>query len=218
MKSLTVQSLVDELNTWAGQALRSAESEPKPLRWGIEEMTSDFKHGREAMRRSGMTAEGVREIEQELEDLMKLAGEYDQRWNARRREEAGIEEGQVDWWRAMLLAETREERRNFSMQLQRLYIGAKELALRLAIYSPAGAPVDEEVAPLNTTKRRGRMPKVDSEARKATLIAILVKHPSMKDDITALARKVCADPKTVKSWIDENENHYRERVGRPKRK
>lgn len=67
-------------------------------------------------------------------------------------------------------------------------------------------------------KRRGRLPKDESDARKAAMMAYLVKHPSMKDDLPALAREVGADRKTVESWLQEMERQYREGPPMPTQK
>jgi hypothetical protein len=51
--------------------------------------------------------------------------------------------------------------------------------------------------------RRGRMRKDDSEASRAAMLAYLVKHPSMKDDIAGLAIEAGVSPKQARRWRDE---------------
>lgn len=58
--------------------------------------------------------------------------------------------------------------------------------------------------------RRGRMKTDESEARRAAMLAKLFKHPSMKDDIPALAREAGVNPKTVKRWLADDDKEYQE--------
>jgi len=58
--------------------------------------------------------------------------------------------------------------------------------------------------------RRGRLRKDESQAKQAAMLAILRKHPSLKDDISELARRVGMPERTVRRWIEKEEKAYLE--------
>jgi hypothetical protein len=58
--------------------------------------------------------------------------------------------------------------------------------------------------------RAGRLPKDESEARRAAMLAMLIKHPSMKDDIPALAREAGVNERTARRWIKEDQKRFEE--------
>ena len=78
--------------------------------------------------------------------------------------------------------------------------------------APAGgaAGQGETADAPNATKRRGRLPKGESEAKRADMLAKIHQHPSLKDDVPELARMVDVGESTVRRWLDEEERKYRE--------
>ena len=77
-------------------------------------------------------------------------------------------------------------------------------------------PGEIQAAPDETTadgpqagKRRGRLPKAESDAKRADLLATLRKHPSLKDDVGKLAGTVGVGESTVRRWLDEEERNYK---------
>lgn len=75
---------------------------------------------------------------------------------------------------------------------------------------------DEPVQSGGKSKRRGRLPKTESDAKRAHMLATLRQHPSLKEDVGKLARMVEIGESTVRRWIEEEEQKYREsKVARP---
>ncbi len=64
--------------------------------------------------------------------------------------------------------------------------------------------------PAQGTRRAGRLPRDESEAMRAAMLAKLIKHPSMKDDIPALAREAGVNERTARRWIEEDQKRYEE--------
>jgi hypothetical protein len=54
----------------------------------------------------------------------------------------------------------------------------------------------------------GRLPKADSEAKRADLLANIRQHPTLKDDPAALANMVDVSESTVRRWIKAEEAKY----------
>jgi hypothetical protein len=71
-------------------------------------------------------------------------------------------------------------------------------------------PTDGPVEPSNETKRRGRLPKAESDAKRASMLATLREHPSLKDDVGHLARMVNVGESTVRRWLGEEQQMYLE--------
>ncbi len=64
--------------------------------------------------------------------------------------------------------------------------------------------------------RRGRLSKEESDAKRATMLATIRQHPSLKDDPAKLAQDVGVSESTVRRWLDDEERKYREsRPARP---
>jgi len=72
-----------------------------------------------------------------------------------------------------------------------------------------GNPQHQQLDPTPKTSRRGRLPKEESEAKRAAMLATLRKHPSLKDDVKELARQVGAPERTVRRWLDSEDEEYR---------
>ena len=70
----------------------------------------------------------------------------------------------------------------------------------------SGGPVESS----NETKRRGRLPKAESDAKRADMLATLRQHPSLKDDVGTLAGMVGVGESTVRRWLDEEQQKYLE--------
>jgi hypothetical protein len=66
--------------------------------------------------------------------------------------------------------------------------------------------------------RRGRMPKAESEARRAAMQAKLTKYPAMKDDIPALASEAGVSERQARRWVNNWENRELERASEQRKK
>ena len=72
----------------------------------------------------------------------------------------------------------------------------------------AGGQVDAERP---TGKRRaGRLSKEDGEAKQAYMLALIRQHPTLKDDPGELARLVGVSESTIRRWLEDEEQKYRE--------
>lgn len=56
--------------------------------------------------------------------------------------------------------------------------------------------------------RKGRLPKEESAARRATMLATLRQHPSYRDDIPKLAAACGVKSPTVTRWLEEETQKY----------
>jgi hypothetical protein len=60
--------------------------------------------------------------------------------------------------------------------------------------------------------------KVDSDAMRTQLLAIVRQHPTKKDDIAGLAKEVGASESTIRRWLSDEAAKYRDsRVMEPMR-
>ncbi len=60
------------------------------------------------------------------------------------------------------------------------------------------------------TKRRGRLPKAEGDAKRVDMLAKLRQHPTLKEDVGKLAGMVGVSEPTARRWLDEEEQRYRE--------
>jgi len=58
-------------------------------------------------------------------------------------------------------------------------------------------------------KRRGRLPKDDSDAKRASFLAKLRTHPSLKEDPKMLAKETDVSEATARRWLKKEEDAYR---------
>jgi hypothetical protein len=58
--------------------------------------------------------------------------------------------------------------------------------------------------------RKGRLPRRDSEAKRATMLAVIRQHPTLKDEPGTLATHVGVSESTVRRWLDDEDQKYRE--------
>ena len=79
-----------------------------------------------------------------------------------------------------------------------------------------GGLLPADVEPLEKAQRRGRLPKEESDAKRAQMLATLRQHCSLKDDICRLADMVGVSESTARRWLEEEEQKYREsKAARP---
>lgn len=58
--------------------------------------------------------------------------------------------------------------------------------------------------------RRGRMPKHDAEAKRVAMLALIVQHPTLKNDPKKLASEIGASESSVRRWLQAEEERYLE--------
>ncbi len=85
-------------------------------------------------------------------------------------------------------------------------------AAAVAAKFPAPAAIDPvgESGQVESTIRRGRLPKGESEAKHTEMLVVLRQHPSLKDDPARLAKEIKIGIKTVKRWLDDDRRKYTE--------
>lgn len=103
-------------------------------------------------------------------------------------------------------------------QIDREWGSAKAQAMKANSQPGAGA-AGGVIAPTNdpnAPKRRGRLSKEESEARRANMLATICQHPSLMRDVPALARMVGVSESTARRWLDEEQQKYLEsKAARP---
>jgi hypothetical protein len=60
------------------------------------------------------------------------------------------------------------------------------------------------------SRQRGRLNKDDSKAKRASLLATIRQHPSLKDDPAKLGGMVGVSESTARRWLNDEEKKYRE--------
>ena len=63
---------------------------------------------------------------------------------------------------------------------------------------------------LRPAARRGRLNRDDSNAKRTAMLVLLRQHPTIKDDLPLLASKVGASESTIRRWLAEEEQKFRE--------
>jgi hypothetical protein len=56
--------------------------------------------------------------------------------------------------------------------------------------------------------KRGRMPKHDSDAKKAEMLATIHQHPTLANDIPALAKRNGVGEKTLRTWLKQEHHKF----------
>ena len=75
---------------------------------------------------------------------------------------------------------------------------------------PAAAKAGEsdKANPTNSATNRGRLPKEESEAKRAHFLATIKEHPSLKDDPATLSTMVRVSESTIRRWTGQEEQAY----------
>ena len=145
-----------------------------------ETLAAEFKAQKRELRKNGMNGDDVREMDEAMDELVNVAGEYDQRWKCAPAEvETRLEWFRIDtrlhipakaknnlcyhqdsWWRDKMREETPDDRRRFSMMLQRIHTGALTLAESMRTATPVGeekwfTPEEAQLILAKTAKKRG---------------------------------------------------------------
>lgn len=58
-------------------------------------------------------------------------------------------------------------------------------------------------------QRRGRLPKEEREAKRASMLATIRQHSSLKDDPAKLAADIGVSESTIRRWLDDEQEAYR---------
>lgn len=58
--------------------------------------------------------------------------------------------------------------------------------------------------------RRGRLKREDSKAKETTMLALIVQHPTLMDDVPELSKRVGVGITTVRRWMNKEREKYRQ--------
>ncbi len=119
-------------------------------------------------------------------------------------------EAEICWKELLRLADTGQ--REAPGKALELFRWVRQEIQRLSSETAGGgdtAPSETALDP-NATKRRGRLPKGESAAKRAEMLATLSQHPTLKDDVAKLANMVGVSESTARRWLEEEEERYRQ--------
>lgn len=71
-------------------------------------------------------------------------------------------------------------------------------------------PSNAQTGARPTGERAGRLPKEDSKILRAVMLAKIREHPTLKEDIPALASAVGVSESTIRRWLDEEQQKFNE--------